>query len=142
MSITNDLRRIAANRRTNNEFNELTRNINMPNIPVNKINRQTINKIDMLLKNLNGNPLQNERLVFDNTITGTYQRKFIKENAREIIFDISNYRRHQFKELLERLLLGLMSHANYMDSWYIEYNIKGENEPRYQILSPLNKGKL
>jgi hypothetical protein len=35
-----------------------------------------------------------------------------------------------------------MSRANYMDSWYIEYNIKGENEPRYQILSPLNEGKL
>jgi hypothetical protein len=35
-----------------------------------------------------------------------------------------------------------MSHANYMDSWYIENYIKGENEPRYQILSPLNESKL
>jgi hypothetical protein len=35
-----------------------------------------------------------------------------------------------------------MSRANYRDSWYIEYNIKGENEPRYQILSPLYIGKL
>jgi hypothetical protein len=35
-----------------------------------------------------------------------------------------------------------MSRANYTDSWYIEYNIKGENEPRYQVLSPLNEGKL
>jgi hypothetical protein len=35
-----------------------------------------------------------------------------------------------------------MSKANYIDSWYIEYNIKGENEPRYQVLSPLNEGKL
>jgi hypothetical protein len=56
--------------------------------------------------------------------------------------DTSRYRRPQFKELLEKLLLGLMSWANYTDSWYIEYNIKRENEPRYQILSPLNEGKL
>jgi hypothetical protein len=35
-----------------------------------------------------------------------------------------------------------MSRANDMDSWYIEYYIKGENEPRYQILSPLNERKL
>jgi hypothetical protein len=35
-----------------------------------------------------------------------------------------------------------MSRANYTDSWYIEYNIKGENEPRYHVLSPLNEGKL
>jgi hypothetical protein len=46
MSITNDMRRIAAKRRTNNEFNELTRNINMPNIRGNQLNRQIINKID------------------------------------------------------------------------------------------------
>jgi hypothetical protein len=35
-----------------------------------------------------------------------------------------------------------MARANYTDSWYIKYNIKGENEPRYQVLSPLNEGKL
>jgi hypothetical protein len=35
-----------------------------------------------------------------------------------------------------------MSKSNYTDSWYIEYNIKGENEPRYQVLSPLDEGKL
>jgi hypothetical protein len=35
-----------------------------------------------------------------------------------------------------------MSRANYRDSLYIEYNIKGENEPRYKVLSPLNEGKL
>jgi adenylate kinase family enzyme len=115
MSITNDMRRIAAHRRTNNEFNELTRNINMTNIPTNKRNRQTINKIDTFLNNENGNPLQNERLVFDNNIDGTYQRQFRKENAREIIFDTYNYRRHQFKELLEKLLVGLMSRSNYTD---------------------------
>jgi hypothetical protein len=46
MSNTNNMKIKAANRRTNNEFNELTRNINMPNIPANKLNRQTINKID------------------------------------------------------------------------------------------------
>jgi hypothetical protein len=138
----NDRKRIAANRRTNNEFNELTRDIKIPNIPSNKLNRQTINKIDTFLKNVNGIPLNNERLVFDNNIVGAYQRKFKKENAREIIFDTHNYRRAQFKELLERLLLGLLFHANYTDSWYIEYYIKGENEPRYQVLSPLNEGKL
>jgi hypothetical protein len=142
MNITNDMKRIAANRRTNNEFNELTRNINMPNIPVNKLNRQTINRIDNFLKNVNGIPLNNERLVFDSNIVGTYQRKFKKENAREIIFYTQGYRRDQFKELLERLLLGLMFRANYTESWYIEYNIKGESEPRYQVLSPLNENKL
>jgi hypothetical protein len=43
MSITNDMRRIAANRRMNNK---LTRNINMPSVQDNKLNRQIINKID------------------------------------------------------------------------------------------------
>jgi hypothetical protein len=142
MNLTNDMKRIAANRRANNEFNELTKDINIPNIQANKLNRQTINKIDTFLKNVNGTILNNERLVFDNNIVGTYQRKFRKENVHEIIFDTHNYRRPQFKELLERLLLGLMSRANYTDSWYIEYNIKGENEPRYQMLSSLNEGKL
>jgi hypothetical protein len=99
MSITNDMRRIAANRRMNNEFNELTRNINMPNVPANKLYRQTINKIDTFLKSVNGNPLQNEKLIFDNNITGTYQLKFTKENARELMFDTSRYRRNLFKEL-------------------------------------------
>jgi hypothetical protein len=55
MSITNDMKRIATNRRKNNEFNELTKDINMPNIPANKLNRQTINKIDTFLKGVNGN---------------------------------------------------------------------------------------
>jgi hypothetical protein len=89
MSITNGMRRIAANRRTKNEFNELTRNINMPSVSINKLTRQTINKIDTFLQNVNCNPLNNEKLVFDNNITGTYQRKFKKETPREIIFDTS-----------------------------------------------------
>jgi hypothetical protein len=75
-------------------------------------------------------------------MVGKYQHKFKKENASEIIFDTHNYRSPQFKELLEKLLVGLMPCANYTDSWYIEYYIKGENEPRYQILSPLSEGKL
>jgi hypothetical protein len=93
MSIINDMRRIVANRRMNNEFKELTRTINMPNVPANKLYRQTINKIDTFLKGVNGNRLQNEKLIFDNNITGTYQRKFNKKNAPEIIFDTSRYRR-------------------------------------------------
>jgi adenylate kinase family enzyme len=120
MSITNDMKRIAVHRRTNKEFNELTKDINIPSIPSNELNRQTINKIDTFLKNVNGTPLNNERLVFDNNIVGTYQRKFKKKNAHEIIFDKHNYGRSQFKELLKRLLLGLMSHVNYTDSWYTE----------------------
>jgi hypothetical protein len=72
----------------------------MPRVPANQWNRQTINKIDTFLKNVNGNPLQNERLVFYHNIVGTYQLKFKKENAREIISDTSKYRRAQFKELL------------------------------------------
>jgi hypothetical protein len=121
----NDMKRIAASRRTNDEFNELTKDINMPNIQAKKLNKQIINKIDTFLQGVNGIPVNNERLVFDNNIVCTYQRKFRKENAREITFDTHNYRQEQLKELLERLLLGLMSHANYTDSWYIEYNIKG-----------------
>jgi hypothetical protein len=35
-----------------------------------------------------------------------------------------------------------MSGANYTDSRYIEYHVNGENEHRYQILLPLNEGKL
>jgi hypothetical protein len=35
-----------------------------------------------------------------------------------------------------------MSRANNTDFSYIEYHVKGENEPRYQILLPLNEGKL
>jgi hypothetical protein len=109
MNITNNMRRIAANIRMNNEFNELTRNINMPSVTANKLNRQTINKIDTFFTNVNDNPLQNERLIFDDNIMGTYQGKFKKENTREITLDTSRYRRPQFKELLEKLLLGLMS---------------------------------
>jgi hypothetical protein len=48
--MTNDMKRITANRRTNNEFNELTKDSNNPNIPSNILNRQTINKIDAFLK--------------------------------------------------------------------------------------------
>jgi hypothetical protein len=84
MSITNDMKRIAANRRMNKEDNELTKDINMPNIPSNKLYRQTINRIETFLKNINGTPLQNERLVFDDNIVSTYQSKIKKENAREI----------------------------------------------------------
>jgi hypothetical protein len=86
--------------------------------------------------------LQKKRLIFDDNIVGRYRHKFKKENAREISFDTSKYRRSQFKELFEKLLLGIMSRSNYTDSWYIEYHVKGENEPRYQILSPLDEGKL
>jgi hypothetical protein len=35
-----------------------------------------------------------------------------------------------------------MSKTNLGDSWYIEYSVKGEDEPRYQILSPMNEDKL
>jgi hypothetical protein len=86
--------------------------------------------------------LQNERLWFDCNIIGTYQIKFKNENASEITFEIQNYTRHQFKELLEKLLWGLIAQSNYTDSWYIEYYIKNENEPRFQILSSLNECKL
>jgi hypothetical protein len=136
------MRKIAASRQTNNKFNELTKDINSPNIPANKLNREIINRIETFLTNVNGKPLQNERLKFEYNFMGTYQRKFRKGNAREISFDTRNYRRVQYNELLERLFLELMSRANGMDSWYIKYHVKGENELQYQILSPLNKGKL
>jgi hypothetical protein len=73
MKITkNDMKRIASNRRMNNECNELIKDINIPSIPSNKLNRLTINKIDTFLKSINVIPLNNERLVFDNTIVDTY----------------------------------------------------------------------
>jgi hypothetical protein len=96
MSIINNLRRIAANRRTNNVFNELTKDINKSNIQANTLNRQTIHKIDELLKKVNSIPLNNEKLVFDNNIIGTYQQKFIKEKLSKsflihiIIEDLSS----------------------------------------------------
>jgi hypothetical protein len=72
MNITNDMKRIDDNRRTNKEFNELTKNINMPNIPANKLNRETMNRIETFQKNVNGTPWQNERLIFDDNIVGIY----------------------------------------------------------------------
>jgi hypothetical protein len=48
---------------------------------------------------------------------GTYQRKCKKENSREITFDTRHYRRAEFKELLGKLLLSFMAHANYTHSW-------------------------
>jgi hypothetical protein len=72
MSITNDMKRIAANRRANREFEELIRDINMPNIRANQLNRKITDKIEAFLKGVNGNPLQNEKLVFDDNIVGTY----------------------------------------------------------------------
>jgi hypothetical protein len=40
------------------------------------------------------------------------------------------------------LLLRLLKKAKLADSWYIEYKVKDENEPRYQVLSPMSKYKL
>jgi hypothetical protein len=65
---------------------------------VNKLKRNTINKIATFIKKVNYDPLQTKRLVFDDNIVGTYQRKFKKENACEITFDTHNNRRAQFKE--------------------------------------------
>jgi hypothetical protein len=42
----------------------------------------------------------------------------------------------QFKKLLEELLLSLWKKAKLGDSWYIEYTVKDETEPRYQVLTP------
>jgi hypothetical protein len=50
----------------------------MPNIPAYKLTRETINKIETFLKKVNGTPLKNERLIFDDNIIGTYQYKFRK----------------------------------------------------------------
>jgi hypothetical protein len=35
-----------------------------------------------------------------------------------------------------------MQKRNLGDSWCVEYCVKGEDEPRYQILSPMNEDKL
>jgi hypothetical protein len=38
--------------------------------------------------------------------------------------------------------LGLINVLHLGDSWYIEYKIKDDDEPRYQVLSPMNEDKL
>jgi hypothetical protein len=48
----------------------------------------------------------------------------------------------QFKELLEKIFLGLLKKAKRGDSLYLEYIAKEENELRYQVLSPMNEDKL
>jgi hypothetical protein len=48
----------------------------------------------------------------------------------------------QLKELFELVFLGIIQRSNLGDSWYIEYNVVGKDEPRYQVLSPMNEEKL
>jgi hypothetical protein len=148
MNITkNDIINLAANRQTTKEYHEMTKDINIPDIPkqrpqTKRLNQSIRKQIETFLKSIDDTLLKKERLIFDDNIIGTYQHKFKKKNAREITFDIRHYTRDQFKELLEKLFLGLMMRINYSDSLYIEYYVKDENEPRYQILSSLNEGKL
>jgi hypothetical protein len=40
------------------------------------------------------------------------------------------------------LLQGLLNRGRLTDSWRIEYYAKNENEPRYQVLSPMNQDQL
>jgi hypothetical protein len=84
----------------------------------------------------------NEKLIYNEQINGAFQWKFRKQGGREFNTDMSHLTHSQFKELFEKLLLGLLKKAKLSDSWYIEYKIKDETGLRYQVLSPMNEHKL
>jgi hypothetical protein len=86
--------------------------------------------------------IKNERIKFNKDIIGTFNRKFTKINAREFEINTSHFTHNQYKELFERLLLGLINVSHLGDTWYIEYSIKGEEDSRYQRLSSMNEDKL
>jgi hypothetical protein len=143
----NVLRKVIKNRNERKVFNELTENINIPdsrpNTQQTKHLSKTVNRnINNFLSNINGQSNNNEKYKFNETFNSTFHRKFSRVNAKEFEINTKHYTKIQFKELFESLLLGLMSKTNLGDSWYNEYSIKGEDEPRYQILSPMNEEKL
>jgi hypothetical protein len=84
---------------------------------------------------VNRQPLANEKLIYNEGINGTFQRKFRKQGRREFSINTSRFNHSQLKKLLETLFLGLLKKAKLGDFWYIECRVKNENEHRYQILS-------
>jgi hypothetical protein len=81
-------------------------------------------------------------LIYNEGITGTFQRKFRKQGDREFSIDASHFNHSQFKKLLEGLLLGLFKKAKLGYSCHIEYKVKEKNKHRYQVLSLMNEDKL
>jgi hypothetical protein len=104
------------------------------------LSKNVIRNIDKFLNTIDGKKLDNEKLIYNQDIIGS--RKFSKINAREFEINTNHYTQNQSQELFERLLLGLMNISHLGDSCYIEYKIKDEDEPRYQVLSPMNEDKL
>jgi hypothetical protein len=78
-------------------------------------------------------------LIYNKGINRTFQRKFRKENRREFQVETKRFTHNQFKELFERLLLRALKNGRLEDSWSIEYQIKDDDEPRYQELSSMNE---
>jgi hypothetical protein len=75
-------------------------------------------------------------------MTSLAQENSKKINAREFKINTKYYTHNQTKDLFARLLLGLINVSHLGDSWYIEYKIKDDDEPRYQVFSPINEDKL
>jgi hypothetical protein len=136
----NELINVFKARNANKEYNDLTSNINIPDTPkkvqTKHLSNNVIRNIDKFLNTIDGKKLDNEKLRYNKDITGT--QKFSKINAREFEINTNHYTQNQNKELFERLLLGVINVSHLGDSWYIEYKIKNEDEPRYQVLSPMN----
>jgi hypothetical protein len=94
------------------------------------------------LRSVNIQPLANEKLIYNHVINCPFQRQFRKEGDREFNIDTSHFNHSRFKILLEGLLLGILKKVKQGDSWHIEYTVKDENDPRYQVLSRMNEDKL
>jgi hypothetical protein len=95
-----------------------------------KVKKNLTRDINTFLSSINGQPLAAERLIYNEGINGTFQRKFKKQGGREFNVNTSRLTHKRFKILLEDLLLGLLQGAKLGDSWYIEYQVKREAEPR------------
>ncbi|GMO12687.1 MAG: hypothetical protein Ta2E_01170 [Mycoplasmoidaceae bacterium] len=142
----NDLRHVFRNNISLQDFKDFILNINMPRIThktrTKHLNRKTMKDIDNFLGGINGKSLASEKLVYDDNIKEAFHRKFRKENAREFNIYARYFTSNQFKELLERLLFGLLNLSKLGDFWVIEYHVENKIEPQYQVLSPMNKDQL
>jgi hypothetical protein len=72
-----------------------------------KAKKELTRDINIFLNSVNGQPLAAERLIFNEGINDSFQRKFRKQGRREFSINTSRLTHSQFKILLEGLLLGL-----------------------------------
>ncbi|GMO19542.1 MAG: hypothetical protein Ta2E_10490 [Mycoplasmoidaceae bacterium] len=87
-------------------------------------------------------PLQMKNWEFIAVSLEHFIKSYKLENGREFQVDTHRFSQSQLKGLLKRLFLGISNKSNLYNPWYIEYNVEGEQEPRYQVLSPMNQDKL